>query len=271
MASNFGLLGFRLAALGGALVTACVLAAVCYGSEPPAIYPVGVRLVEYTDTHYGDRTMAMAVFYPAVVGEGAAPFAVPFFIRLSLYKDAEMAFDGTKHPLVMFSHGRGSNGFYYAWFAQRLASHGYIVAAPYHYRANTYDATIAYLANRLWQRPVDVSLDISFLLNDPFWGKYINPDRIGVAGHSQGEFTALWLGGPKVNPEKYLAFQKGWRIGAQMRWCMTASRSVWISRTLPEQLGAEGGQSVSERFASDGNQPREGFIEFENKKNCPGD
>ncbi len=153
-------------------MTACVLATVCYGSEPPAISPVGVRQVEYTDTHYGDRTMAMAVFFPAVVGEGAAPFAMPFFIKLSLYKDAEMAFDGTKHPLVMFSHGRGSNGFYYAWFAQLLASHGYIVAAPYHYRANTYDATIAYLANRLWQRPVDVSLDISFLLNDPFWGKY---------------------------------------------------------------------------------------------------
>jgi hypothetical protein len=169
------------------------------GSEGGPVHPVGIRQVEYVDRSYGVRTMAMAVFYPAVVGEGSPPsFVLPFFTKLALYKDAEIAFDGTKHPLVMFSHGRGSNGLFYAWFSQALASHGYIVAAPYHYRANSYDQTIAYLANRLWQRPVDVSLDLSFLLSDPFWGNYIDPERIGVAGHSQGGFTALWLGGAKT-------------------------------------------------------------------------
>src|SRR5262249_49682178 len=112
---------------------------------------------------------------------------------------------------IMFSHGRGSNGLYYAWFAEFLASHGYIVAALNHYRANTYDSTIAYLANKLWQRPRDVALSISFLLNDPLWGKAIDADRIGVAGHSQGGFTALWVRGASINPEKYLAFQRGWR------------------------------------------------------------
>jgi predicted dienelactone hydrolase len=48
-------------------------------------------------------------------------------------------------------------------------------------------------------------------LNDPVWGKSIDAARIGVAGHSQGGFTALWIGGAKVNAEKYLAFQRGWR------------------------------------------------------------
>src|SRR5262249_55546099 len=76
---------------------------------------------------------------------------------------------------------------------------------------NTYDSTIAYLANKLWQRPRDVALSISFLLNDQLWGKSIDAGRIGVAGHSQGGFTALWVGGARVNPEKYLAFQRGWR------------------------------------------------------------
>lgn len=111
----------------------------------------------------------------------------------------------------MFSHGRGSNPSFYAWFAQTLASRGYIVAAPYHWRANTYDATIAYLANKVWQRPVDIGLDIDFLLADPKWSQHIDPDRIGAAGHSQGGFTALWLGGAKVDRDKYLAFQEGWR------------------------------------------------------------
>ena len=61
-----------------------------------------------------------------------------------------------------------------------LAAHGYIVAAPYHWRANSYDLTVAYLANKLWQRPVDVSLDIDFLLSDPAWSNHIDPGRIGV-------------------------------------------------------------------------------------------
>ena len=100
---------------------------------------------------------------------------------------------------------------YYAWFGEFLASRGYLVAALSHYRTNTYNATIAYLANKLWQRPRDIALTISFLLDDPFWGKLIDAGRIGVAGHSQGGFTALWVGGASVDPEKYLAFQRGWR------------------------------------------------------------
>ena len=48
-------------------------------------------------------------------------------------------------------------------------------------------------------------------MNDPSWGKSIDAARIGVAGHSQGGFTALWIGGAKVNADKYLDFQRGWR------------------------------------------------------------
>ena len=145
-------------------------------AEPGRTYPVGIKQVEFADAHYGPRTLSMAVFYPAAIDESSAkPFVMPFFAKLALYKDAEIAFDGEKRPLVMLSHGRGSTGLSYAWFAQTLASHGYIVAAPYHWRANSYDATVAYLANKLWQRPVDVSLDIDFLLSDPAWSKYIDP------------------------------------------------------------------------------------------------
>ncbi len=85
------------------------------------------------------------------------------------------------------------------------------MAAINHYRANSYDSNIAYLSSRLWQRPVDIRLAISFLLADPNWGRMIDPDRIGVAGHSQGGFTALWAGGAEVSRDRYLAFQRGWR------------------------------------------------------------
>jgi len=49
------------------------------------------------------------------------------------------------------------------------------------------------------------------LLKDPVWGNAIDAQRICVAGHSQGGFTSLWIGGAKVNADKFLAFQQGWK------------------------------------------------------------
>ena len=119
--------------------------------------------------------------------------------------------DGLRHPLVVFSHGAGGNGAGYAWFGEHLAAQGYIVAMVYHYRANTYDTSALYLRNRLWQRPHDIGVDITHLLGDPAWGPRIDPEQIGVAGHSQGGFTALWIGGAEVDPEAFEGFQRHWK------------------------------------------------------------
>jgi hypothetical protein len=71
--------------------------------------PVGIAQIEYV-TATDHRPMWMAVFYPAALKDpSAAQFHVPFTINLRLYTDAPFINDGVKHPLIMLSHGRGSD------------------------------------------------------------------------------------------------------------------------------------------------------------------
>ena len=178
---------------------------------PTALYPVGVTQMEYVDPAGGGRSLNYMLIYPAAPDASATPFKIFLSTKLHLYKDAPIVADGLKHPLIMFSHGAGGNGSGYAWFGEYLASHGYLVAMVYHYRANTFDSSALYVRNRLWQRPRDISLDIAHLLRDKTWGPHIDPNQIGVAGHSQGGFTALWMGGAKVNPDLFRAYQRRWK------------------------------------------------------------
>jgi predicted dienelactone hydrolase len=178
---------------------------------PAALYPVGMTQLEYVDPSDGGRRLNLMLIYPAAPATTAVPFKIFLATNLNLYKDAPVVSDGLKRPLVMFSHGAGGNGSGYAWFGEYLASRGYLVAMVYHFRANTFDSSALYVRSRIWQRPRDLSLDISHLVQDKVWGPHIEPSQIGVAGHSQGGFTSLWIGGAKVNPDLFLKFQRGWK------------------------------------------------------------
>jgi predicted dienelactone hydrolase len=82
----------------------------------------------------------------------------------------------------------------YAWFREYLSSHGYLLAIVYHFSADTYDSSAQYVRNKGWQRPRDISLEISYLLLDKVWGPYIDASRIGLAEHSQGGHLHLARG-----------------------------------------------------------------------------
>ncbi len=178
---------------------------------PAGPYPVGMTQVEFVDPAAGGRSLNLMLIYPAAPSAAAVPFKIFLATNLHLYKDAPVVSDRLKRPLVMFSHGAGGNGSVYAWFGEYLASHGYLVAMVYHYRANTFDSSALYVRNRIWQRPRDISLDISHLLRDKVWGPHIDQNEIGVAGHSQGGFTSLWIGGAKVNPDLFVEYQRAWK------------------------------------------------------------
>ena len=131
-----------------------------------ALQPAGMTQVEFIDPAEGERPLNYLLIYPAAPDNAAVPYKVLLSTNLRLYMDAPMVADALKRPLVVFSHGAGGNGSAYAWFGEYLASRGYLVAMMYHYRANTYDSSALYVRNRLFQRPRDIALVITHLLQD---------------------------------------------------------------------------------------------------------
>jgi predicted dienelactone hydrolase len=210
--------GLSVAACALLLVFAVTISAAARPDSTPAKYQVGMRDVEWTDVGPdGGRTLVMTMFYPARIDQTSAkPAVLPMTVGLTLYRDVPIAFDGGRYPLILLSHGRGSNGKIYAWFAEYLASRGYIVAAMDHYRANTYDSSVIYLTTNIWQRPVDLGIAIDWLAKSAEWSDYIDDQRIGVAGHSQGGFTSLWIGGARVGEELFAAYQRRFVDGNQI-------------------------------------------------------
>lgn len=115
-------------------------------------------------------------------------------------------------PLIIISHGLGSDPKTFGYLAEHLASHGFAVALPEH---------IATSANRFegflqgFEEPPDSSefadrpLDITYLLDlleqkaasDPVWQNRLDLQNVGLIGQSFGGYTVLALAGAQLNPD----------------------------------------------------------------------
>lgn len=103
-----------------------------------------------------------------------------------------VATDKTQLPLLVFSHCHNCVRFSSFAIAERLASHGFVVAAPDH-ASNTLFDDLAGQGAELDSEFLQVrAADISFVIDSMLAGQAslaIDPDRIGVYGHSFGAVT----------------------------------------------------------------------------------
>ncbi|MBL8523308.1 MAG: hypothetical protein JNN20_06450, partial [Betaproteobacteria bacterium] len=116
-------------------------------------------------------------------------------------------------PLIVFSHGLASSPVDNKSidFLVRLASHGYIVSAPFHGDGRFSRLRLEDLSD-LWYvitnfdritelqalRPFAVKSAIDLMLASPQFSSYIDANRIGGIGGSMGGATMMWLLGAEL-------------------------------------------------------------------------
>jgi len=137
------------------------------------------------------RTLNTYIWYPAVANTGHA--------QGNALRDADVL--SGRWPLIMFSHGSCGIPNQSPFYAEALASWGFIVAAPSHPGNTTFELSTcsqpAVLADSFANRPADIGYVASVLIgasrsepDSPFYRR-VDPDRLGMTGHSFGGQTTL--------------------------------------------------------------------------------
>lgn len=172
----------------GALVLALLLLPVVATADE-GTYSVGVSRFSL---HYAptDSEINGVVWYPTHA-QAAEIMWGPY--PLFAVRDAEVV--PGRHPLVIISHGSGGSHMGHRDTAQYLAGRGYVVVSLLHPRNNYADDADGRSSANWINRPQHVSTVLDWLLGQSPYAGFIDPERIGVAGHSAGGYTALALAG----------------------------------------------------------------------------
>jgi predicted dienelactone hydrolase len=190
----------------GATMTAVAARPDAVGYAAPGPHAVGTARARIA----GDAPLDVAFWYPAAVAEEAPaiayPYALKWFVRLDgvarvaghAHRDAPVDAAAGPRPLVVLSPGFAMGTTAYAWLAERLAAHGFVVAAPEHREAM--GPSMADFGRALVDRPDDVRALLDHLASGggPLAGA-VDLERVAVVGHSLGGFTALAAAGARLD------------------------------------------------------------------------
>ena len=247
---------FHGTALAAALAfaTACNATGEPPGDEPAASadgelvtdgltdYPVGTTRIELEVAP--GRKLPVFIWYPAVESARAAAAAGRSILEFeppspnrttlsNLMTQAGATFTqrtmhaapspaaataAARFPLVLVSHCTDCLGFGYFSIAERLASHGFVVAAPHHVKNTLYDNLAGTSVGLdvdafLETRRKDIFAVTDFLLNPEAGGLpeglkgRVDADKVGMFGHSFGALTASYAStlDPRIKATAMLA------------------------------------------------------------------
>ena len=163
---------------------------------------VGRSVTLLADERRQDRLLGIDCWYPALDGdhpESVYEVLPGVGFTASALADAPAA--PGPHPLLIWSHGRSGTRTSYSMLCEGLAARGYVVIAPDHPGDTLADwllgAAVDDATNEA-QRVDDVRFVIDAALGDrPGLDliPQVDTNRVAVAGHSYGGFTAFALAG----------------------------------------------------------------------------
>lgn len=176
----------------GAVFTACSPSS--HSIEP--IYfadKTGFRWVRLEDVDRA-RTMDVAIWYP-VEESALATTPKSLWRRTKEALNAPIAHSKTKYPLIILSHGYLAAPESLAWLAEALVDCGFVVAGVQHHDLD--EKRLLHIDH--WHRPLDVSRLITFLTEESDLSSHLDASKIGIAGHSMGGLTAMWIAGAQAS------------------------------------------------------------------------
>ena len=131
---------------------------------------------------------------------------------------------GEHLPLVVISHGTGGANLTHFDTATALADAGFVVVALQHPGDNYQDSGTAFSAQNFLNRPRQVSAVLDFMLKDWAGHAAIDPQRIGMLGHSAGGATGLLLAGGVLEWRQVVAYCRA----NQADWGCVRSREAGL-------------------------------------------
>ncbi len=225
----------RLLVVGAILVLAAVVVFFLFqeveiaeqtGSRPDApaygvrgSYPVGIRRLVID----GESPLDITVWYPALNADGYEMVTTyPFVLKTSgvlgmfgnlrvaklgaqAIREAPFDLSESPYPVVVLSPGFAMTASNYAWLAEHLASHGFVVVSPEHHER------MAPGMNDFWRalvsRPREILTVFNYLDEQVKAGGnlegLLDPQLVAVIGHSYGGYTTLAAAGARIDFDSF--------------------------------------------------------------------
>jgi predicted dienelactone hydrolase len=184
---------------------------------PRPLFNVGYQILDLKYQKDGrEETLTVAVWYPTAAEPKQYIYGGP--TKGNVAVGAAPRAEGGPYPFLVFSHGYGGSGLSAAFFTEALAARGWIVACPDHHdkhsavrirtgQEKNFDR-LGFLRDahgiavsgpgdrgQYLHRLDEMSIVLDGMLSSGQFGKLIDGDRVAVAGHSLGGFTALGVSG----------------------------------------------------------------------------